>query len=77
MVVMITKICRHSSFIHTIFFPTAPYRVNYDARNWQLLTNALKSGDYTQVPLMGRVQLLSDAFALAWTNHLDYNTALT
>ncbi|XP_047036095.1 aminopeptidase N-like isoform X1 [Helicoverpa zea] len=54
----------------------APYRVNYDPRNWQLLTAALKSPDYSHVPLMGRVQLLSDAFALAWTNHLDYNTAL-
>ncbi|KAJ8715807.1 hypothetical protein PYW07_010289 [Mythimna separata] len=54
----------------------APYRVDYDARNWQLLTSALKTGDYTQIPVMGRVQLLSDAFALAWTNHLDYNTAL-
>uniref|UniRef100_A0A2A4JS21 Aminopeptidase n=1 Tax=Heliothis virescens TaxID=7102 RepID=A0A2A4JS21_HELVI len=54
----------------------APYRVNYDSRNWQLLTAALKSSDYSRVPLMGRVQLLSDAFALAWTNHLDYSTAL-
>nr|WAK99423.1 aminopeptidase N 13 [Spodoptera frugiperda] len=54
----------------------APYRVNYDPRNWQLLSNALKSNDYTRVPLLGRVQLLSDAFALAWTNHLDYSTAL-
>ncbi|KAJ8715808.1 hypothetical protein PYW07_010290 [Mythimna separata] len=43
----------------------------------QLLTSALKTGDYTQIPVMGRVQLLSDAFALAWTNHLDYNTALS
>ncbi|XP_022827407.1 aminopeptidase N-like [Spodoptera litura] len=54
----------------------APYRVNYDTRNWQLLSNALKSNEYTRVPLLGRVQLLSDAFALAWTNHLEYSTVL-
>ncbi|XP_075986441.1 aminopeptidase N-like [Anticarsia gemmatalis] len=54
----------------------APYRVNYDQRNWQLLTAALKGADYTVVPVMGRVQLMSDAFALAWTNHIDYSTAL-
>ncbi|XP_026729087.1 aminopeptidase N-like isoform X2 [Trichoplusia ni] len=53
----------------------APYRVNYDQRNWQLLTNTLRS-EHTRVPVMGRVQLLSDAFALAWTNNLDYSTAL-
>ncbi|KAJ8709893.1 hypothetical protein PYW08_009897 [Mythimna loreyi] len=55
----------------------APYRVNYDPRNWQLLIRTLKMEDYTQIPVLGRVQLLSDAFALAWTNHLDYNTALS
>ncbi|XP_045513404.1 aminopeptidase N-like isoform X2 [Pieris brassicae] len=54
----------------------APYRVNYDARNWQLLVSTLTSDKFTQVPVMGRVQLLSDAFALAWTNKLDYATTL-
>ncbi|XP_037296182.1 aminopeptidase N isoform X3 [Manduca sexta] len=54
----------------------APYRVNYDARNWQLLTQALLSERYSAVPVLGRVQLLSDAFALAATNRLDYTTTL-
>ncbi|XP_072933282.1 aminopeptidase N-like isoform X2 [Epargyreus clarus] len=54
----------------------APYRVNYDQRNWRLLAGALTSSRYTKVPVLGRVQLLSDAFALAWTNQLDYGIAL-
>ncbi|CAG9794645.1 unnamed protein product [Diatraea saccharalis] len=54
----------------------APYRVNYDKKNWMLLSNALNSDRYTSVPVLGRVQLLSDAFALAWTNRLDYSIAL-
>ncbi|XP_075986861.1 aminopeptidase N-like [Anticarsia gemmatalis] len=55
----------------------APIRVNYDQRNWQLLAEALKVGDYRSIPELGRVQLLSDAFTLAWTNHLDYATTLS
>ncbi|XP_059045599.1 aminopeptidase N-like [Achroia grisella] len=53
----------------------APYRVNYDKNNWQLLVTALNDNP-SAVPVLGRVQLLSDAFALAWTNILDYHTAL-
>ncbi|CAH2058992.1 unnamed protein product, partial [Iphiclides podalirius] len=54
----------------------APYRVNYDPQNWQLLVDTMTGAQYTEVPVLGRVQLLSDAFELAWTNQLDYSTAL-
>ncbi|XP_075986564.1 aminopeptidase N-like [Anticarsia gemmatalis] len=53
------------------------YRVNYDMRNWQLLIKTLKEGDYNSVPFGGRFQLISDAFALAWTNTLNYSTTLS
>ncbi|XP_045506733.1 aminopeptidase N-like isoform X2 [Colias croceus] len=53
----------------------APYRVNYDTRNWQLLASTLKRS-HVRIPELGRVQLLSDAFELAWSNRLDYSTAL-
>ncbi|KAM3957251.1 aminopeptidase N [Aphomia sociella] len=53
----------------------APYRVNYDKRNWELLIAALMT-KHSSIPVLGRVQLLSDSFALAWTNLLDYNTTL-
>ncbi|KAI5641071.1 peptidase family m1 domain-containing protein [Phthorimaea operculella] len=49
----------------------APYRINYDKRNWQLLIKTLTSPRFTDIPVLGRVQLLSDAFALAWTEQMD------
>lgn len=55
---------------------TAPMRVNYDQRNWQLLSAALRSERFASIPVMGRVQLVADAFELAWTDRLEYNTAL-
>ncbi|RVE45993.1 hypothetical protein evm_009335 [Chilo suppressalis] len=58
------------------FDMVAPYRVNYDKKNWKLLADTLNSDRYTSVPVLGRVQLLSDAFALAWTNRLDYSIPL-
>ncbi|CAB3258598.1 unnamed protein product [Arctia plantaginis] len=51
------------------------YRVNYDARNWELLSRALRGARAGAVPLLGRVQLMADVFALAWTNYIDYSTA--
>ena len=50
--------------------------MNYDSRNWKLLTDTLISEKYRTVPTLGRVQLLTDAFALAWNNQLDYATTL-
>lgn len=66
----------HSEWVLFNYDMIAPYRVNYDKRNWDLLAKTLKSGNHNDVPVLGRVQLLSDAFALAWTNHVDYSTAL-
>ncbi|CAH2226889.1 jg27993, partial [Pararge aegeria aegeria] len=53
-----------------------PYRVNYDEQNWKLLVSTLTSDKFTSIPVEGRVQLLSDAFALAWNNKLDYGTTM-
>ncbi|XP_053619905.1 aminopeptidase N-like isoform X2 [Plodia interpunctella] len=52
------------------------YRANYDRRNWLLLSKTLASPNYEDIPMMGRVQLLSDAFELAWSDYLDYNITL-
>lgn len=54
----------------------AVYRVNYDARNWRLLSESLNSAAYRAVPELSRVQLIRDVCALAWTNVVDYDTAL-
>ncbi|CAG9569100.1 unnamed protein product [Danaus chrysippus] len=54
----------------------APFRVNYDENNWKLLINTLTSDKYSVIPVEGRVQMLSDAFELAWNNQLDYGMTL-
>ncbi|XP_067012607.2 aminopeptidase N isoform X2 [Anabrus simplex] len=50
---------------------TGFYRVNYDAHNWQLLTDG-----YSSLPDMARAQLLDDALNLAQAGQLNYSTAL-
>ncbi|XP_050087616.1 aminopeptidase N-like [Anopheles aquasalis] len=51
------------------------YRVNYDARNWELLIGALHD-DHTTIPMASRSQLIDDAFQLARANRLDMEVAL-
>lgn len=50
------------------------YRVNYDQRNWQLLSAALRSGA-VRSPIT-KAQLIDDAFNLAKASNLDYSYAL-
>uniref|UniRef100_A0A1I8NMG2 Aminopeptidase n=1 Tax=Stomoxys calcitrans TaxID=35570 RepID=A0A1I8NMG2_STOCA len=49
------------------------YRVNYDAENWKLLGEALKSPNFGNIPLIHRVQLLIDVAALAKSGHIGYS----
>ncbi|XP_059490233.1 aminopeptidase N isoform X2 [Neocloeon triangulifer] len=55
---------------------TGFYRVNYDEKNWALLTKALNSENFSGIHVINRAQLLDDALALARAGHLDYGTAL-
>ncbi|KAJ8727749.1 hypothetical protein PYW07_001868 [Mythimna separata] len=50
------------------------YRVNYDKKNWQLLSEALKAGSIKS-PIT-KSQLIDDAFNLAKVSQLDYSYAL-
>ncbi|XP_047528534.1 aminopeptidase N-like isoform X1 [Vanessa atalanta] len=50
------------------------YRVNYDQRNWELLSAALKSGAVDN-PIL-KAQLIDDAFNLAKVGQLNYSYAL-
>lgn len=52
-----------------------PYRVNYDESNWRLLQKQLET-NLTTIPLLNRIQLLSDAFALAKAGNLNYTIPL-
>lgn len=48
------------------------YKVNYDEKNWKLLTKYLQSEEYSKIPTLNRVQLISDAADLAFVSNLKY-----
>ncbi|KAJ8889370.1 hypothetical protein PR048_008869 [Dryococelus australis] len=52
------------------------YRVNYDSRNWDLITQYLHSDVYDTIHLLNRAQLLDDAFNLARAGVIGYPVAL-
>ncbi|GLG93883.1 Aminopeptidase N [Gryllus bimaculatus] len=53
---------------------TGYYRVNYDARNWNLISTFLNNIDksISDIHVLNRAQLLDDAFNLARANQLSY-----
>ncbi|XP_065223354.1 aminopeptidase N-like [Planococcus citri] len=51
------------------------YRVNYDTENWYLLIDQLQQ-DHRKIHVLNRAQLIDDAFALAYDEHLSYAIAL-
>uniref|UniRef100_A0A182LY12 Aminopeptidase n=1 Tax=Anopheles culicifacies TaxID=139723 RepID=A0A182LY12_9DIPT len=51
------------------------YRVNYDERNWELITNALLE-NWAAVHRLNRAQLIDDAYWLARSGRLDMRVAL-
>ena len=51
------------------------FRVNYDQRNWQLLTRTLMN-DHTLISVVNRAQIMDDALNLAEAGILDYEVAL-
>ena len=50
--------------------------VNYDKENWRLIAEQLNR-DHTKIHVINRAQLLDDAFNLAKSGMLDYETALS
>nr|XP_040221257.2 aminopeptidase N-like [Anopheles coluzzii] len=51
------------------------YRVNYDERNWELITNALHE-NWASIHRLNRAQLIDDAYWLARSGRLDLRVAL-
>uniref|UniRef100_A0A182PNX7 Aminopeptidase N n=1 Tax=Anopheles epiroticus TaxID=199890 RepID=A0A182PNX7_9DIPT len=51
------------------------YRVNYDDRNWELITNALID-NWGSIHRLNRAQLIDDAYWLARSGRLDMRVAL-
>ncbi|KAF2365595.1 Peptidase M1 membrane alanine aminopeptidase N-terminal [Trinorchestia longiramus] len=55
---------------------TGYYRVNYDARTWQLLIDQLNT-DLSVIHLLSRSQLIDDSWSLARAGKLSYDIALS
>ncbi|XP_058791213.1 aminopeptidase N [Phymastichus coffea] len=55
---------------------TGYYRVNYDQKNWKLITQQLKGPNSADISTINRAQLIDDALNLARAGRLDYATAL-
>ncbi|XP_065349188.1 aminopeptidase Ey-like [Cloeon dipterum] len=56
---------------------TALYRINYDLKNWELLSTALRTEkNHGGIPGLNRAQLIDDALDLARAGLLEYNSAL-
>uniref|UniRef100_A0A0C9R2S6 Aminopeptidase n=1 Tax=Fopius arisanus TaxID=64838 RepID=A0A0C9R2S6_9HYME len=51
------------------------YRVNYDENNWKLITEFLKTKNYTDIHVLNRGQVVDDALNLARIGKLTYRTA--
>lgn len=51
------------------------YRVNYDAKNWQLIGDQLRR-NHTMIHVINRAQILDDVFNLARAGVVDYPLAL-
>ncbi|XP_046399006.1 aminopeptidase N-like [Ischnura elegans] len=56
---------------------TGYYRVNYDDKNWKLITNFLKGKNFTLIHPVNRGKLLDDALSLARGGYINYTSALT
>ncbi|KAG6450130.1 hypothetical protein O3G_MSEX006399 [Manduca sexta] len=54
----------------------APFPVNYDAENWNLLLNFLQSDKRLNIPELTRAKILHDAWNLAYAGELSFATAL-
>lgn len=51
------------------------YRVNYDTRNWHLITDGLQR-NHSRFPVVSRAQLIDDSFSLARSRDLDVTIPL-
>jgi len=52
-----------------------PFPVNYDDKNWNLLSTFLQTEQRTEIPVYTRAKLLHDAWNLAYAGNLSFATA--
>lgn len=51
------------------------YRVNYDFKNWHSIIEVLNSGNYQQIHVLNRAQLVDDAMAFVQADLIDFDVA--
>lgn len=51
------------------------YRVNYDADNWALISNALRKNNHDGIHVLNRAQIVDDLMNLARPGIVEYNEA--
>ncbi|XP_024945317.1 aminopeptidase N-like [Cephus cinctus] len=52
------------------------YRVNYDKKNWKLITSYLDSDDYVNIHPLNRAQIIDDSGNLALANRINFSIFL-
>jgi aminopeptidase N len=52
------------------------YRVNYDFENWHNIIKVLNSGNYQQIHVLNRAQIVDDVMNFAIDGYVDFNIAL-
>lgn len=62
--------------INTPLLFLAPFPVNYEKDNWNLLLQYLQSEKRLSIPALTRAKLLHDAWNLAFAGELSFATAL-
>lgn len=63
---------RYCIYLYFYYLP-GYYRVNYDETNWRLISQYLKTENYTNIHVLNRAQLIDDAFNLARSGRLNYS----
>jgi aminopeptidase N len=63
------------STVNDCFVLLAPFPVNYDHENWNLLSQYLQSKNRELIPELTRAKLLHDAWNLAYAGDLSFATA--
>lgn len=51
------------------------YRVNYDNASWRLLSEQLNNGNFEQIHVLNRAQLVDDSLNLAQAGRIDFGVA--
>lgn len=61
--------------IESISLKSGLYRVQYDERNWKMISDALNSDRFTEISPLNRADILMSVFDLAKTGDVSYELA--